>query len=111
MQTYGTENSGTTDPHSSFRKIHYLDSDFTLQVIQRVTVLRQPACCNQVMGTALREEDGLEFSQLEYTTHLVFSHMDVKLVITKFYKDLKSGIMNQTAPRLHIRSETSDGDP
>lgn len=59
----------------------------------------------------LLEDDGVGFSQLEYTTHLVFPHMDVKRVIIKFYKDLKSGIMNQTAPKLHIRSETSDGDP
>lgn len=59
----------------------------------------------------LREEDGLEFSQPEYTTHLVIPQLDVKLVITKLYKDLEWGIRNQSAPKLHIRSETSDGDP
>lgn len=48
---------------------------------------------------------------MEYTTHLVIPHVDVKLVVTKFYKDLESGIMNQSAPKLHIRTEISDGDP
>jgi len=32
----------------------------------------------------LREEDGLEFSQPEYTTCLVIPHMDVRLVLMKF---------------------------
>lgn len=111
VQICAKEKNRTTDPQSSFRKIHDLYSDFTLPVTQSITVLRQSACCNQVVGTALRGDDGAGFSQLEYTTHLVFLHMDVKRVITKFHKDLKSGIMNPTAPKMHIRSETSDEDP
>lgn len=103
VETRGTEKTETSDSQASFSKIPDSYSDFKLTATHSIPMLRQPACCTQVMDTALERK--MELTLARWSTRLTwqFHTWVLKLVIAKFNKHLESGIMNQSAPEQHIR--------